>query len=338
MEEFQSNTSIYAMKVASDGKKEDLSNGVKMQYTRENWLPWLKQELRIKKELLPIKLISFMWSGGMAAFLPYLTLHMQEIGLTYEQIGIIYAVLPVSSLMGPPIAGLFADRTGKYKLVLLITMIMSAVMHTLLLLVPVVPKNPLILSCDAEGHTLSWASCHPCFELQNNTRQEMILEKCQWECTSPPAEFSICLHGDQTNSPCFNFTTTPEMSINGSLISRLDESMCSHMWYDVVHEEVIYQQLTCPSTCQMNCHVSGLTPCQNVDETGNITFWLYITIRMLAMFFMAPAFTMVDAAMLAVVEQYQGDFGKQRILATLGLGFTPLVAGFLVDYHSSVVG
>ena len=39
------------------------------------------------------------------SFLPYLTLHMQQLGLAVEQIAIIYAVLPIASLLGPPIAG-----------------------------------------------------------------------------------------------------------------------------------------------------------------------------------------------------------------------------------------
>ena len=39
------------------------------------------------------------------SFLPYLTLHMQQLGMTMEEIAVIYAVLPLASLLGPPIMG-----------------------------------------------------------------------------------------------------------------------------------------------------------------------------------------------------------------------------------------
>ncbi len=41
----------------------------------------------------------------MAALLPYVTIHMQTLGITIEQIAIIYAVLPFTSFLGPPITG-----------------------------------------------------------------------------------------------------------------------------------------------------------------------------------------------------------------------------------------
>jgi MFS_1 like family len=38
-------------------------------------------------------------------FLPYITLHMIQIGITIEEVAIIYAILPFASCVGPPIAG-----------------------------------------------------------------------------------------------------------------------------------------------------------------------------------------------------------------------------------------
>ena len=42
-----------------------------------------------------------------AVLLPYITLHMLQIGITIEEVGIIYAVLPFASCLGPPTAGEF---------------------------------------------------------------------------------------------------------------------------------------------------------------------------------------------------------------------------------------
>ena len=38
-------------------------------------------------------------------FLPYITLHMVKIGITIEEVAIIYAILPFASFLGPPVAG-----------------------------------------------------------------------------------------------------------------------------------------------------------------------------------------------------------------------------------------
>ena len=40
-----------------------------------------------------------------AVLLPYITLHMIQVGITIEEVGIIYAILPFASCLGPPLAG-----------------------------------------------------------------------------------------------------------------------------------------------------------------------------------------------------------------------------------------
>jgi MFS_1 like family len=40
-----------------------------------------------------------------ASLLPYLTIHMQSIGLTVEEISIIYLALPFTTFLSPPLTG-----------------------------------------------------------------------------------------------------------------------------------------------------------------------------------------------------------------------------------------
>ncbi|XP_063853444.1 major facilitator superfamily domain-containing protein 6-A-like [Scylla paramamosain] len=56
------------------------------------------------------------------------------------------------------------------------------------------------------------------------------------------------------------------------------------------------------------------------------------------MFFLASSFTMMDATSLALVKQHNAEFGKQRILSTIGQATVPLLAGILVDAHSASLG
>lgn len=44
-----------------------------------------------------------------SSLLPYLTIHMQSIGITVEEIAIIYLALPFTTFLAPPITGMFLD-------------------------------------------------------------------------------------------------------------------------------------------------------------------------------------------------------------------------------------
>lgn len=42
---------------------------------------------------------------GTSSILPYMTLHMQQLGITLKEIAVISAFLPLANIFGPPIAG-----------------------------------------------------------------------------------------------------------------------------------------------------------------------------------------------------------------------------------------
>jgi hypothetical protein len=57
-----------------------------------------------------------------SSLLPYLTIHMQSIGITVEEIAIIYLALPFTTFLAPPITGkkIKSSRTKKcdFKLII----------------------------------------------------------------------------------------------------------------------------------------------------------------------------------------------------------------------------
>lgn len=93
----------------------------------------------INVPLIPLKIILFSWYAAGACLLPYMTLHMKQLGLTMVEMTAIYAILPIIQLLGTPIAGFMADKTGNYKSVLLMTL--STCIVTTLLIQFVVPAR-----------------------------------------------------------------------------------------------------------------------------------------------------------------------------------------------------
>lgn len=63
--------------------------------------------LRINPNLIMLKVTLFVMYGATASLLPYLTIHMQSIGLTVPEISFVYLALPFTTFLSPPITGKF---------------------------------------------------------------------------------------------------------------------------------------------------------------------------------------------------------------------------------------
>lgn len=95
----------------------------------------------INKPLIPLKIILFCWYAAGACLLPYMTLHMKQLGLTMVEMTAVYAILPIIQMLGTPLAGFMADRTGNYKSVLMTTL-MTCVVTTLMIQFFVPARKP----------------------------------------------------------------------------------------------------------------------------------------------------------------------------------------------------
>ncbi|XP_063588960.1 major facilitator superfamily domain-containing protein 6-like [Penaeus indicus] len=277
--------------------------------------------------------------GRTSSILPYLTLHMQQLGITLKEIAVISAFLPLANIFGPPIAGLFADKTGNYRLAVFLSLLLCLVFHIALLFVPPRLDSALTLSCGPDGHALSSLACDPCDRL-NATELSLVLENCKFTCESPPpSEFSLCLPSDH-EPRCRSFNISDQIIINGSVSSVQDGKTCSYT--EIIHEGEVFQEMVCPSECPIECQATGSFECHRPDDDskgdGSATFWIYFALRMIATFFMASLFTMMDALTLAVAKKHGGDYGKQRFFFIVGLATIPLLAGAIVDWRKASTG
>ena len=56
----------------------------------------------------------FLFAGAGYAIIPYLTIHMKDIGISDIDVAMIYSILPFCVFTGPPIVGFVADKLGNY--------------------------------------------------------------------------------------------------------------------------------------------------------------------------------------------------------------------------------
>ncbi|CAL4213569.1 unnamed protein product, partial [Meganyctiphanes norvegica] len=190
--------------------------------------------------------------------------------------------------------------------------------------------NPLLLTCDTDGSTLTWTNCHDCHDSNNATRFNMMIQNCRYLCDTTLREFTFCFNDGDTQT-CNDLGIGQQAQLNASMLSIREGSMCSHIAYNGLN----HQSITCPRECPMECHVSGMPDCSENYNAPSSIFWTYLFFRLAAIFFMSSSFTMLEAVVLATVKQHKGQYGKQRILATLGQSIIPLLSGGLITAFSS---
>lgn len=118
--------------------------------------------------------------------MPYLTIHMQSIGLTIEEIALTYLALPFTTFLAPPVTGFLVDKFGRYKPVVIISFVLNAAIHHSLMLIPhqetpgVTP--PGFVMRRPKGDMEVWWSPCPSRNCPEEDKLEIILDKCVEYC------------------------------------------------------------------------------------------------------------------------------------------------------------
>jgi hypothetical protein len=123
--------------------------------------------------------------------------------------------------------------------------------------------------------------------------------------------------------------------LNNSLKS--DEgvlSFSSSMEAETAENEISYK------ICRPQCLVQTLRSdiCANKEHVvvfdPQLTFWLYMLLRLFFGILLGGGMTLFEGACLAVVTQVKGDLGVQRIFGLIGLMIFAPVSGALIDHFS----
>ncbi|XP_062545623.1 uncharacterized protein LOC134212099 [Armigeres subalbatus] len=259
----------------------------------------------INPHLVLLKVSLFLIFGATSSLVPYLTVHMQSIGLTVEEIAAVYLTLLFTTCLSPPITGYIVDRFGRYKPVLIVILVLNLAAHHSLNLVPVrAPWMLRTLEPDAVRNGMNNGTLtleNPCNDLECPTIS--FLEK-------------------KLNEKC----TT------GAGNSSQIEMIVSHL-----EERISCGLLTIPICISTHPIDEGnssfFIQCRNTVEYDQ-TFWYYLLIRFISTTMLTATLTITDPIALAMIEQYGGDFGREKLFSSAGMAiFTPLT-GLMIDHYS----
>ncbi|CAG0887735.1 unnamed protein product [Darwinula stevensoni] len=292
----------------------------------------------------------------MASLLPYLTIHMKQLGMSYEQIAIIYAVLPFTSFLGPPITGeegrtsrvrrvvtgLIADKFGNYKPVLLLCLVTNAVFHSLLVALPAykreeVAKRGMGFGCGGGAfvEVRGGSGCNV-----SGWIGDWRVERCRRGCAGEEGveealkvcDAGHCLDvGPQTVFYVRGEAAAGEAAADGlglllSTVTVLSNGT-EHRWE--------LDGVRCPGGCPVECEVTGEAEerCPGEGEEA-LVVWMYAVLRVVATLAMSSGFSLLDATALAMVKLHRSDYGKQRLWALIAMAVFSPVTGAVVDYVS----
>lgn len=141
-----------------------------------------------KEHYLLVKHFQFsVYYTATSSLMPYLTIHMQSIGLTIEEIALIYLALPFTTFLAPPVTGFLVDKFGKYKPVVIISFILTAGIHHSLLLIPHqetpggVPPGYILRHPNGSVVEVWWSPC-PSRECPDESELDIVLDLCVDHC------------------------------------------------------------------------------------------------------------------------------------------------------------
>ncbi|RXG69206.1 hypothetical protein Avbf_02385 [Armadillidium vulgare] len=255
-----------------------------------------KEKIKLLKRFITNKSNSFCHMGGAICFLPYLTLHMEVLGIDMDKIALIYAFLPIAAIGGPIISGIIADKFGSYTKVLSANVFLSALFHTLLLTIPPSVKDTMEFNCDASNFSLGWRECSEDFM--------------------------------QYNLSNFNGL---QILFNGLISTSNSGGNCFFYLSGISYNDSDYDSISCPNDCPLRCDVIATSFDGSSPGTKSMTFYLYFLYRVLATLAISSAFSMIDAVVLEKVKGNDGDYGRQRVLFHLSQAILPFISGLTVD-------
>ncbi|XP_047984965.1 uncharacterized protein LOC125225342 [Leguminivora glycinivorella] len=183
--------------------------------------------LRINPNLIMLKVTLFVMYGATASLLPYLTIHMQSIGLTVPEISFVYLALPFTTFLSPPITGFLVDRFGEYKPVVITALILNAAFHHSLLLIPhqetpgMMPSAYVMRDPYKNSVEIWWSPC-PSRECPDEDEQvDFVLDRCIDHCLlSEPTESPVDPSDDKDD---LDFHISRKFKSNVSLFNITDD-------------------------------------------------------------------------------------------------------------------
>jgi len=302
-----------------------------MESEQQKWtgfLSRLKFWMRPNRKTLPLKLVIFFFACSSFSFIPYLTVHMKDIGITIEDIALIYLILPFANLVSNPLTGFMADKLGSFTRVIIMALVGDAVFFSLLLAVP--PLNWVSESTlsNATVHFSQTDEGHLRFEAHEPAAlgQELPEYTTQMESVDLRIEFMEC--GPTAGCPntqyfagfCDAMARDPSRGFCGNGTMRFETVQVSDFLHTCESISGVLDVKGFGSDCEFECKLvedsimANIGKCLRMEGNRRLTLVLYFIFRCLGQVCLACGFIIVEALTIQMCKLQDGnDEGDHEI-------------------------
>lgn len=73
-------------------------------------------------------------------------------------------------------------------------------------------------------------------------------------------------------------------------------------------------------------------------ESDDRIFWIYFALRFIGTTMLNGCVTIMDPIALVLIQEYGGEFGRERLFSSIGMAIFSPLTGILIDYYSEDLG
>lgn len=337
------------------------------------WEKFLK-DLKINflsYDLMPLKFLFFMMYAANMALVPFLAVHLQSLGFGADKAAVVYAIIPLVAILGPPIAGAVADKIGNFKIFFSFMVVASGGMALPLLLVPPVPHPPgLVMTLltdnsinelaehflSAEKGKMVDAEYLQFLIITNQTGCDIHEEyhttmdgirKVQIFKAEPKSSTNITRILRKGNVTLLALTTHHPIACPNNTRKFLPNYAAALLPEILNDYNISALNMTVKGNVANNSNeawwksgcpaaVPGLCiPHQkNLVAAEAFSFWSYLGVRALLNIATNAGFTLFEGATLSLIKAHEGDYGFQRMWGYIGTMLLTPFSGWTIDYFS----
>ncbi|XP_065348789.1 major facilitator superfamily domain-containing protein 6-A isoform X1 [Cloeon dipterum] len=307
-------------------------------------------KFKVNSLLLPMKAHYFLFNGGTAPVVPFMSTFAKQLGFSSVVVGTLYTVLPVAGMIAKPLFGGLADRLKWHKKFFMTFLALTGILFFLINFTPGTELTPresgIDLDCGLETFFKTCNQTDNCAltRLLANTGNKTI--RCQIDCpTVSGNEWNTDLCQSWGLSQYCKSAADHSLSFEAS-VPMIHTMQVKDCLYFRVKTAIFEEKSVIPycnnsistSPCRVTCKEPVVNDVLNVrTEEASATSWSFIYFAFLmltAWISMAVVTSIGDAICFDLLGSKPENYGKQRVWGSIGWGVFSVLAGFLVDEFS----
>ncbi|GFV43989.1 MFS_1_like domain-containing protein [Trichonephila clavipes] len=284
-------------------------------------------KIKVLKPLVSLKLSLFIWFAAGGALMTFYMVHLKQMGLTIQEIFLMFSVIPVLQTLFTACAAVIADKFGKAKIILICNLLIAGTAILVLSFVPHVKPTDYgnisaNLHCDRENST--WTTD---LVLCKTNKTKMALENCELKClhTITKCDEQDCQLYEREHSENISLNETIYVNISSF---KNETAFFGFSVYSNSSSNLFAKQ--CHRNCSLICLKSNIEKCRKETNGRLLTVFIYIIIITIFMTTYVNSYRFFDVTVMILVKELDSDYGLVRFWAILGALAGPLLGGVAI--------